>query len=91
MTFERLEYEKNHLTMDRFFVFLKDFGLTSAEIEGTSREILEKTDLVLLFKKISVNCKDVDFEQFISCLERIGILYYDSKTGFKEKQEKLAL
>lgn len=25
MTFERLEYEKVHMTIDRFFVFLKDF------------------------------------------------------------------
>ena len=37
MTFERLEYEKNHMTMDRFFVFLKDFGLTTAEIDGVNR------------------------------------------------------
>lgn len=37
MTFERLEYEKNHLTMDRFFVFLKDFSLTAALIDGVSR------------------------------------------------------
>lgn len=43
MTFERLEYEKNHLTMDRFFVFLKDFGLTMAMIDGVNREILDKT------------------------------------------------
>ena len=29
MTFDRLEYEKEHLTMERFFLFLKDFELTS--------------------------------------------------------------
>lgn len=89
MTFERLEYEKNHLTMDRFFVFLKDFGLTMAMIDGVNREILDKAQLVLHFKKISINCKDLNFEQFISILEAIAILYYDEKTGYKQKQQKL--
>ena len=28
MTFDRLQYEKTHLTMERFFLFLKDFELT---------------------------------------------------------------
>lgn len=32
MTFERLEYEKVHMTMDRFFLFLKDFDLTTANL-----------------------------------------------------------
>jgi hypothetical protein len=68
MTFERLEYEKSHLTMDRFFVFLKDFKLTSALVEGELREIFDMSDLILLFKKVSINCKDVNFEQFVSCL-----------------------
>jgi hypothetical protein len=35
MTFERLEYEKIHITLDRFCIFLKDFHLTTALIEGT--------------------------------------------------------
>lgn len=54
--------------MDRFFVFLKDFGLTAAVIDGVSREIVDKSELVLIFKKISINCKDLNFEQFISCI-----------------------
>ena len=33
MTFDRLEYEKIHMTMDRFFLFLKDFQLTAAHID----------------------------------------------------------
>ena len=68
MTFERLEYEKSHMTMDRFFVFLKDFGLTIAKIDGVNKEVFEKNDLVLLFKRTSANAKDLNFEQFISCL-----------------------
>ena len=42
MTFERLEYEKVHLTLDRLCVLLKDFGLTSANIEGHQEEVLDK-------------------------------------------------
>mgnify|MGYP001953961317 CR=1 FL=1 len=61
MTFERLEYEKSHMTMDRFFVFLKDFSLTSATIDGVNREVFEKNELVLIFKKASANCKDINF------------------------------
>lgn len=34
MTFERLEYEKVHITLDRFCVFLKDFNLLCAKING---------------------------------------------------------
>lgn len=76
--------------MDRFFVFLKDFGLTTAVIDGVNREVFDKNELVLIFKKASVNCKDLNFEQFIACLERIALLYYDAKTHYKEKQEKIA-
>jgi hypothetical protein len=45
---------------------------------------------VLIFKKASNNCKDLNFEQFIACLERIAVLYYDAKKNYKEKQELLA-
>ena len=30
------------MTMERFFAFMKDFGLTSAIIEGANKEILDK-------------------------------------------------
>ena len=46
--------------------------------------------MVLIFKKASANCKDLNFEQFISCLERIAVQYYDAKVHYKEKQEKIA-
>lgn len=61
MTFERLEYEKSHLTMDRFFVFLKDFGLTMAKVDGVNKEVIDKNDLILLFKRVSINAKDLNF------------------------------
>lgn len=76
--------------MDRFFVFLKDFSLTTAKIDGVSKEVIDKNDLVLLFKRVSVNSKDLNFEQFVSCLEKIAILYYDSMLNYNSKQERLA-
>ena len=69
MTFDRLEYEKVHLTIDRLSVFLKDFNLTSLKMKDNKvREIIEKQEIIKLFKKISPNCRDLDFEQFILML-----------------------
>lgn len=69
MTFDRLEYEKVHLTIDRLSVFLKDFNLTSLKMKDNKvREIIEKQEIIKLFKKISPNCRDLDFEQFILIL-----------------------
>ena len=48
--------------MDRFFTFLKDFGLTQAKVDGSVKEVLDKQEVVLLFKKMSSNCKDLNFE-----------------------------
>ena len=33
MTFDRLDYEKAHMTMEKFFLFLKDFQLTIMEAQ----------------------------------------------------------
>jgi hypothetical protein len=90
ITFERMEYEKTHLTMERFFAFLKDFNLTTATIENTLREIVDKNEIVLLFKKASINCKDVNFEQFLALLEKIAVLYHDSKGNYKQKMQQIA-
>jgi hypothetical protein len=72
--------------MDRFFAFLKDFALTTGKIDGVSKEIIDKNDIILLFKRVSINAKDLNFEQFISCLEKIGLLYYDSWLNYNSKQ-----
>jgi hypothetical protein len=47
--------------MDRFFAFLKDFSLTTAKIDGVSKEVFDKNDIVLLFKRVSINAKDLNF------------------------------
>lgn len=77
MTFERLEYEKVHLTLDRLCVFLKDFGLTMAHFDGHQQEVLDKNEIVRYFKRLSKNCRDLSFEEFIACLEKLAIVYYD--------------
>lgn len=42
MTFDRLDYQKVHMVMERFFKFLSDFGLTVATIDGRQREVVSK-------------------------------------------------
>ena len=86
MTFERLEYEKTHLTMDRFFVFLKDFELILMEVKGKKEEVVDKNNIITIFKKVSSNSKDLNFEEFISCLEKLAVLYYDEKLVFFDKK-----
>lgn len=83
MTFDRLEYEKVHLTIDRFFIFLKDFNLTSIKAkDGKIREIIDKQEIIKLFKKVSTNCKDLNFEQFIIMIEKLGEIYFDSRLTY---------
>ena len=57
MTFDRLEYEKVHMTMDRFFLFLRDFQLTVAEIDEKKKEVIEKPNIITIFKKVSSNAR----------------------------------
>jgi hypothetical protein len=47
--------------MDRFFVFLKDFGLTVGKIDGVAKEVVDKNEIVLMFKRVSINSKDLNF------------------------------
>ena len=68
MTFERLEYEKLHMTMERFFIFLKDFNLLAAVVDGRQKEIVEKNSVILLFKKVASNARELSFEEFIQCI-----------------------
>lgn len=80
MTFERLEYEKVHMTIERFFVFLKDFELTVGVFGDNAkpRQVVPKASIVMLFKKISPNAKDLTFQQFIECIEKLAVVYEDN-------------
>ena len=88
MTFERLEYEKVHMTMDRFFLFLKDFELTTAEIDGKRKEVVEKQIVITIFKKVSSNARELSFEEFIQCIEKLALVHWDEKLSFKEKKKE---
>jgi len=47
------------------------------DIEGKPKEIVSKQAIMTTFKKISSNSRDLTFEEFIKCLEKIAIVYYD--------------
>lgn len=42
------------------------------------REIVPKATVIMLFKKISSNAKDLTFEEFILCIEKLAIVYEDN-------------
>ena len=72
--------------MERFFLFLKDFDLITMELKGKKVDVLEKNWVILMFKKISENAKDLNFEKFITCIEKIGAMYYDEKLIYHVKK-----
>lgn len=57
MTFDRLEYEKVHLTMERFFLFVKDFELIVMRNTDKKEEVIDKSAIITIFKKISSNSR----------------------------------
>ncbi len=77
--------------MDRFFLFLKDFDLTTATIEGKKRDVMEKSSIIALFKKMSSNARELSFEEFIQCIERLAVLYWDEKDNYLNKQKEYQL
>ena len=89
MTFDKLEYDRIHMTIQRFFLFLRDFQLTMAHIDGKSREVLDKIEIIKVFKKISSNARVLSFEEFIQSLERLALMYWEEKDNWHKKQEEL--
>jgi len=51
--------------------------------DGKIKEIVEKQEIVKLFKRVSPNCKDLNFEQFIIMIEKLGEIYFDSKLTYE--------
>ena len=75
------------MTIERFFVFLKDFELTTGTVGDSKKpkEIVPKANIITLFKKVSPNSKDLTFEQFINCLERIAVVFHDNRRSLGEE------
>ena len=44
-----------------------------------------------IFKKISSNSRDLTFEEFIKCLEKLAVVYYDEKANYWTKIEEAKL
>ena len=40
-----------------------------------------------IFKKLSSTSRDLSFEEFIKCLEKIAVIYFDEKTNYWTKLE----
>ena len=74
--------------MERFFLFLKDFELTTMDVQGKKQDVVEKNNIITIFKTISSTSKDLTFEEFITCLEKIAVIYYDEKLVYFDKKKK---
>ncbi|KAL4445676.1 hypothetical protein ABPG74_006227 [Tetrahymena malaccensis] len=63
-TFDRVQQETNTMSMGKFFLFVRDFGIVNKN--------LKKNKLVEIFKKNSSNSKDLTFEEFKQILQKIS-------------------
>ena len=41
------------------------------------KQLVPKVKVINIFKKVSSNAKDITFEEFIECLERLAVVHYD--------------
>lgn len=77
MTFDRLEYDRVHMTVERFCLFLRDFKATTAVINGRNCEVLENPIIVATFRKVASNARELSLEEFIQCIDRLAIIHWD--------------
>jgi len=82
MTFDRLVHDRVHMTVERFCLFLRDFQATGSVIDGKNREILEKPIVVTTFRKIASNARELSFEEFIQCIDKLAVLHWDGTEGY---------
>jgi hypothetical protein len=64
---------------------LKDFNLLTAPIDGKQKEVVEKNSVILLFKKMASNARELSLEEFIQCIEKLAIMHWDEKEGYAKK------
>lgn len=90
MTFDRIVYENEHLTIERFFAFIKDFKLNEIPIdEGVNKQLTDRNNIILLFKKASSNARNLSFSEFIICVERLFVLLFSETENYDRKMQKL--
>jgi hypothetical protein len=56
---------------------------------GEPMQLAERNDIILIFKKSSSNARNLDFPEFVACLERLFVLLFNENQGYKQKQERL--
>ena len=75
--FEKIVYDSEHLNMERFFAMLNDFKLTEIESEGQVKQVTDRNNIVLIFKQCSSNARELEFAEFIACVERVFVLIWN--------------
>lgn len=90
MDFDRIVYENEHLTIERFYAFILDFQLNEAIIHGEKKLLADRSEITLLFRKCSSNGRNLDLPEFVVCLERLFVLLFESAKNFPKKMQKLA-
>ena len=59
MSFDRIEYENQHMTLERFFAFINDFKLNEIPVDDTNKQLTHPNNIILLFKKCSSNARNL--------------------------------
>lgn len=90
MSFDEINFEYEHLTVERFFVFIVDFKLNEIPSDdGSSKQLTDRNPIVLLFKKASSHVRLLNFHEFIIALERLFVLLFNETENYDKKQQKL--
>jgi hypothetical protein len=89
MSFDEINYQYEHLTLERFFVFISDFKLNEIPTDDGNSQLTDRSHIILLFKKASSNARLLSFHEFIIALERLFVLLFNETENYDRKQQKL--
>ena len=51
MSFDRIEYENQHMTLERFFALINDFKLNEIPVDDNNKQLTHPNNIILIFKK----------------------------------------
>ena len=88
MSFDRIGSENKHLIMERLFAIIQDFNLNQIVHNGKQHPLADKNQIGLLFKKSASDARNLDFPEFVTCLERCFVLFFNETREFSWKLEK---
>lgn len=87
--FDQIKYINEHLIVERFLAFIKDFGLNEITVNGEIKNIVEPKQLALLFKTSSPDSRNVDLTEFILLLEKLFVLMFNENQDYSRKQRQI--